>query len=250
MVVDVWSIAPVYLDIGFCCFQPCTFGRFDNVERQSGHSMKRIWIAGATSLVAVASIFIFWSEKNFENPTGRTQTPIGYWRVSDIKKLFDGQQKDTGSSNIKISLTASTVNLDYLDNGIFQMFMSGLSSFSTLTKVGASDLMYFSHQGDLFDRWDDIYVGGAKALLVATNLDTGKPEVYPVVVYTPDLDSETNDLVFFVRALRSDESAEDLISLYQPKFPLASLKLFESINLSMLELWVEPFSTDLDQLGS
>ena len=212
--------------------------------------MKRFWAASVISLVAVTSGGIFWAEKNFDNPTNQTQTPIGYWRVSDIKKLFDGQQKNSSSSEIKILLTAGVVGIDYTANGTFNMFMSGLSSFSTLTKVGSDEQMYFSHQGDLFDRWDDIYVGGSKALIVATNADSGKSEVYPVVVYTPDFDSGSGDLVFFVRRLRDDESAENLINLYQPKFPLAILKYEESFNLVNVELWVEPFSTDNDQLGS
>ena len=212
--------------------------------------MKRFWAASAISLLTITSAGIFWAEKNFDNPTNQTQTPIGYWRVSDIKKLFDGQQKNSSSSEIKISLTAGVVGIDYTANGTFNMFMSGLSSFSTLSKVGSDEQMYFSHQGDLFDRWDDIYVGGSKALIVATNADSGKSEVYPVVVYTPDFDSGSGDLVFFVRRLRDDESAENLINLYQPKFPLAILKYEESFNLVNVELWVEPFSTDNDQLGS
>ena len=212
--------------------------------------MKRFWAASAISLLTITSGGIFWAEKNFDNPTKQTQTPIGYWRVSDIKKLFDGQQKNSSSSEIKISLTAGVVGIDYTANGTFNMFMSGLSSFSKLTKVGSDEQMYFSHQGDLFDRWDDIYVGGSKALIVATNADSGKSEVYPVVVYTPDFDSGSGDLVFFVRRLRDDESAEKLINLYQPKFPLAILKYEESFNLVNVELWVEPFSTDNAQLGS
>ena len=212
--------------------------------------MKRFLVASVISLLTVTSGGIFWAEKNFDNPTNQTQTPIGYWRVSDIKKLFDGQQKNSSSSEIKILLTAGVVGIDYTANGTFNMFMSGLSSFSTLSKVGSDEQMYFSHQGDLFDRWDDIYVGGSKALIVATNADSGKSEVYPVVVYTPDFDSGSGDLVFFVRRLRDDESAEKLINLYQPKFPLAILKYEESFNLVNVELWVEPFSTDNDQLGS
>jgi len=212
--------------------------------------MKRFWAASAISLLTITSAGIFWAEKNFDNPTSQTQPPIGYWRVSDIKKLFDGQQKNSSSSEIKILLTAGVVGIDYTANGTFNMFMSGLSSFSTLSKVGSDEQMYFSHQGDLFDRWDDIYVGGSKALIVATNADSGKSEVYPVVVYTPDFDSGSGDLVFFVRRLRDDESAEKLINLYQPKFPLAILKYEESFNLVNVELWVEPFSTDNDQLGS
>ena len=212
--------------------------------------MKRILPAGVISLLLVTSGVIFWAENNFDNPTGQTQTPIGYWRVSDIKKLFDGQQEDLTASEIKISLTSGVVGIDYLHNGIFQMFMSSLSSFSTLTKVDSDEQMYFSHQGDLFDRWDDIYVGGSKALIVAVNAESGNSEVYPVVVYTPNFDSESSELVFFVRRLRDDESAEKLINLYQPKFPLAILKYEESFNLVNVELWVEPFSTDNDQLGS
>ncbi len=212
--------------------------------------MRKILSAAVISLLLITSGAIFWAEKNFDNPTGQTQTPIGYWRVSDIKKLFDGQQENLGSSEIEISLSAGVVEIDYTVNGTFNMFMSSLSSFSTLTKVGSDEQMYFSHQGDLFDRWDDIYVGGSKALIVATNADSGKSEVYPVVVYTPDFDSGSSELVFFVRRLRDDESAEKLINRYQPKFPLAILKYDESINLVNVELWVEPFSTDNDQLGS
>ena len=212
--------------------------------------MKRILSAGVVSLLLITSGVIVWAENNFDNPTGQTQTPIGYWRVSDIKKLFDGQQKGSGASEIKISLTAGMVGMDYTVNGVFNMFMTDLSSFSTLTKVGTDEQMFFSHQGDLFDRWDDIYVGGAKALIVATNAESGNSEAYPVVVYTPDFDSGSSELVFFVRLLRDDESAEKLINLYQPKFPVVNLKLFESINLVSVELWVEPFSTNNDQLGS
>ena len=212
--------------------------------------MKRVWVAGVISLVAITSSFIFWAEKNFDNPTSHTQTAVGYFRVSDIKKLFDGQQKDSGASEIKISLTAGMAGMDYTVNGVFNMFMSDLSSFSTLTKVGTDEQMYFSHQGDLFSRWDDIYVGGAKALIVATNAESGKSEVYPVALYHPDFDTGTSELAFFVRRLRDDESAEKLINLYQPKLPIGNLVYGESINLVNVELWVEPFSTDNDQLGS
>ena len=212
--------------------------------------MKRFLVASVISLVAITSGVIFWAEKNFDNPTSHTQTPVGYWRVSDIKKLFDGQQKDSVSSEIKISLTAGVAAVDYTVNGVFLMFMSDLSSFSTLTKVGTDEQMYFSHQGDLFEHWDDIYVGGAKALIVATNAESGKSAVYPVALSLPDFDTGTSELVFFVRRLHDDESAEKLINLYQPKLPIGILEYGESINLISIELWVEPFSTDNDQLGS
>ena len=97
--------------------------------------MKRFLVASVISLLVITSGGIFWAEKNFDNPTSQTQTPIGYWRVSDIKKLFDGQQKNSSSSEIKISLTAGVVGIDYTADGTFNMFMSGLSSFSTLSKV-------------------------------------------------------------------------------------------------------------------
>jgi len=209
--------------------------------------MKRFLIAAVISFGAITSSLVFWAESNFDNPTSNVQTPLGYWRVSDIKKLFDGQQKSATDSEIKVSLTAAIAGVDYLDNGAYQMFMSGLSSYSTLTKVGSNEGMFFSHQGDLFYKWDDIYVGGAKALLVAINADTLKPEVYPIVVYTPDHDSGTNELVFFVRALRPDESAEQLFELYPTKLPVKGLKLFESFNLSSVVLLVEPFSTNAVQ---
>jgi hypothetical protein len=175
------------------------------------------------------------------------QTPVGYWRVSDIKKLFDGQQKNSTGSEIKVSLTAQIAGVDYLDNGVYLMSMSGLSSFSTLTKVGSGEEMFFSHQGDLFNKWDDIYVGGAKALLVAINADTLKPEVYPIVIYTPDFDSGQSELAVYVRALGPDESAEQLFNLYPTKLPVTNLKLFESFNLSSAVLLVEPFSTNAVQ---
>ena len=211
--------------------------------------MKRVFIAAVISFVAVTSSLVYWVESNFDNPTSNVQTPVGYWRVSDIKKLFDGQQKSATDSEIKVSLTAAIAGVDYLDNGngVYLMFMSGLSSFSTLTKVGSNEEMFFSHQGDLFDKWDEIYIGGARALLVVINADTLKPEVYPIVVYTPDHESETNELVFYVRSLRLDESAEQLFDLYPTKLPVANLKLFESFNLSSVVLLVEPFSTNAVQ---
>ena len=209
--------------------------------------MKRVLIAAVISFGAITSSLVFWAESNFDNPTSNVQTPLGYWRVSDIKKLFDGQQKSATDSEIQVSLTAAIAGVDYLDNGVYQMFMTGLSSFSTLTKVGLNEEMFFSHQGDLFDKWDDIYIGGAKALLVAINADTLKPEVYPMVASMPDHDSGTNELVFYVRALRPDESAELLFELYPTKLPVTKLKLFESFNLSSVVLLVEPFSTNAVQ---
>ena len=209
--------------------------------------MKRVFIAAVTSFVAITSSLVFWAESNFDNPTSKVQTPVGYWRVSDIKKLFDGQQKSATGSEIQVSLTAAIAGVDYLDNGVYQIFMTGLSSFSTLTKVGSNEEMFFSHQGDLFNKWDEIYVGGAKALLVAINADTLKPEVYPIVASMPDHDSGTNELVFYVRALRPDESAEQLFDLYPTKLPVTKLKLFESFNLSSAVLLVEPFSTNVVQ---
>jgi len=209
--------------------------------------MKRVFISVVFSFAVITTSFIFWAESNFDNPTSHVQTPVGYWRVSDIKKLFDGQQKNSTGSEIKVSLTAQIAGVDYLNNGVYLMSMSGLSSFSTLTKVGSEEEMFFSHQGDLFDKWDDIYVGGAKALLVAINADTLKPEVYPIVIYTPDFDSRQSELAVYVRALGPDESAEQLFKLYPTKLPVTNLKLFESFNLTSAVLLVEPFSTNAVQ---
>lgn len=181
--------------------------------------MKRVLIAAVISFGAITSSLVFWAESNFDNPTSNVQTPLGYWRVSDIKKLFDGQQKSATDSEIKVSLTAAIAGVDYLDNGAYQMFMSGLSTYSTLTKVGSNEEMFFSHQGDLFYKWDDIYVGGAKALLVAINADTLKPEVYPIVVYTPDHDSGTNELVFLSERYDPMSQPNNSLSFIQPSCP-------------------------------
>lgn len=56
--------------------------------------MKRSFSAAVISLFLITGGVILWAENNFDNPTSHTQTPVGYWRVSDIKKLFDGQQKE------------------------------------------------------------------------------------------------------------------------------------------------------------
>lgn len=209
--------------------------------------MKRLVTIGSAFLIVILGLLLFLEEKNFDNPTDNSTTPVGYWKVSDIQTILDTDSDSGNISNVQIRISAENVSLDYVDNGAFQMIMVGLSSFSTLKEVGSERELFFSHQGDLFDHWDDIYVGGSKALLRATDRDTRAQRVFPLVIYSPDFDSGSGDLVFYARSLHNDESPEKLFDLYGRTVSPINLKLFEAVDLVTAELFVEPFATNFDK---
>ena len=245
MVVDLWAIAIVYLDIGYGFIRNRNLYGTD--YDKPAEFMRRIAIPGSLLVVIVLGSFVFFAERNFENPTDNSTIPVGYWKVSDIQTILNTGSESDNISKVQIRISAESVALDYVDNGVFQMFMVGLSSFSTLKEVGSGNELFFSHQGDLFERWDDIYVGGSKALLRATDRDTGVQHVFPLVIYSPDFDTGSGDLVFYARSLHSDESPEKLFDIFGRTVPPTNLKLFESEDLVTAELFVEPFATSFDK---
>ena len=245
MVVDLWAIAIVYLDTGYGCIR--NRNSYGSDYDQSVEIMRRIAILGSLCVVIVLGFFVSLAERNFDNPTDSSLIPVGYWKVSDIQTILNTDSENSDISSVQIRISAENVALDYVDNGAFQMFMVGLSSFSTLKEVGFGKELFFSHQGDLFERWDDIYVGGSKALLRATDRDTGVQQVIPLVIYSPDFDTGSGDLVFYARSLHNDESAEKLFDLYGRTVPPTNLKLFESVDLVTAELFVEPFATNFNK---
>jgi hypothetical protein len=203
--------------------------------------MKRV-----RTLVSVAASVIFVgilirTEFNFENPTKNSNIPVGYWKVTDLPKLFLDRERSIEEHAIQFRVEAPIIGIEYLSNGVYQIFLSEVSPFSTLRDLNSKREAYFANQGNLFSHWDDIFVGGAKAVIFGTNPETKEQLEYKVIIYSPDFDSIDRELMFYLRIPGQDESFDKLLLQAGLTIKVDELELFESYNLVAGGLIVESF---------
>jgi hypothetical protein len=204
--------------------------------------MKRV-----RTLVSVAASVIFVgilirTEFNFENPTKNSNIPVGYWKVTDLPKLFLDRERSIEEHAIQFRVEAPIIGIEYLSNGVYQIFLSEVSPFSTLRDLNSKREAYFANQGNLFSHWDDIFIGGSKAIVFGINPETKENLQYKSIIYSPDFDSTDRELMFYLRIPDQDESFDKLLLQAGLTTKVDELKLFESYNLATGGLIVESFS--------
>ena len=203
--------------------------------------MRGKFLVCIVSSVILASL-VFRFEDNFVNPTNGVKVPVGYWRLTDLPKLVSDEKKAFLEQGIQIRIEAQSIGIDYSSNGVYQVFLSGVSSFSTLRVLDSSEYIFFAHQGDLYSQWDELFVGGASALIFGMDPETQELLQYPCIIYSPDFSSDDRELMFYLRIPDQDESFVELFRHADLKMKVADLKLFESYNLASGGLIVEAFS--------
>ena len=203
--------------------------------------MRGKFLVCIVSSVILASL-VFRFEDNFVNPTNGVKVPVGYWRLTDLPKLVSDEKKVFLEQGIQIRIEAQSIGIDYSSNGVYQVFLSGVSSFSTLRVLDSSEDIFFAHQGDLYSQWDELFVGGASALIFGMDPETQELLQYPCIIYSPDFSSDDRELMFYLRIPDQDESFVELFRHADLKMKVADLKLFESYNLASGGLIVEAFS--------
>ena len=203
--------------------------------------MRGKFLVCIASSVILASI-LYRFEDNFGNPTNGVKVPVGYWRLTDVPKLVSDEKKVFLEQGIQIRIEAQSIGIDYSSNGVYQVFLTGVSSFSTLRVLDSNEDIFFAHQGDLYSQWDDLFVGGASALIFGMDPETQELLQYPCIIYSPDFSSDDRELMFYLRIPNQDESFVELFRQADLKIKVGDLKLFESYNLANGGLIVEAFS--------
>lgn len=196
----------------------------------------------------VVSIFLFGLvidfESNFINPNDALDLPFGYWEVNDLPRIFSDQDTKLSGVDIQISFEASIIGFEYISNGVYQVFFSEVSTFSSLKDIKSLEEIKFSHQGDLYDKWDDIFVGGARALIFGRDPDSNQFLQYKCIIFSPDFDAKDGELMFYMRIPSQEENFADLVKQADLRMNVVEPKLFESTNLVDGGLVVETFSPD------
>ena len=204
--------------------------------------MKRVktllWITAFAFTVAL----VIKIEYTFENPNKNSNIPVGYWKVTDLSRLFLDQENSIQEQAIQFRVEAPIIGIEYLSNGVYQIFLSEVSSYSTLRDLNSTREVYFANQGNLFSLWDDIFVGGSKAIILGINPETKKQLQYKCIIYSPDFDSTDRELMFYLRIPDQGESYDKLLLQAGLTMKLDELNLFESYNLVTGSLIVESFS--------
>ena len=197
-----------------------------------------IWITASAITVGL----LIKTEYTFENPNKNSNIPVGYWKVTDLSKLFLDRDKSIEEQAIQFQVEAPIIGIEYLSNGVYQIFLSRVSSYSTLRELNSTREVYFANQGNLFSHWDDIFIGGSKAIVFGINPETKENLQYKSIIYSPDFDSTDRELMFYLRIPDQDESFDKLLLQAGLTMKVDELKLFESYNLATGGLIVESFS--------
>ncbi|MFM8836402.1 MAG: hypothetical protein ACKOFM_06070, partial [Actinomycetota bacterium] len=97
-----------------------------------------------------------------------------------------------------------------------------------------------SHDADLLSRWDDIYQGGAAAALTGIDRDTSTKVFYPLIVFSPDFDTQSLEITFSIRNQSIDQRSSELLSLVPSGYKEKLLELFVAVDLVDATLIVAP----------
>lgn len=196
-----------------------------------------IWFA--IFLVGVGAL-VFNFESNFVDPNEGLQVPVALWKVDDLKAVADEASRGDSESRLSYSEFAKIAQIDLLQNDVFQLSFSETNPFSAFTDVVSGERFILSHDADLFSRWDDIYQGGAVAALTGIDRDTSTKVFYPLIVFSPDFDTQSLEITFSIRNQSIDKRSSELLSLVPAGYKEKLLELFVAVDLVDATLIVAP----------
>ena len=152
----------------------------------------KVWLSvGVVPALIVVIFMISRFESDFVNPNDGAKAPVGIWKVEDLKAIADEANPNSDSAQFVYSETAKLVQVDVLHDDVFQLAFVDIGSYSVFTDTSSDERYILAHDADLFARWDDIYPNGAVGALIGTDRDTQEKVYYPVIVFSPDFDTQS-----------------------------------------------------------
>ena len=179
-------------------------------------------------------------ESDFTNPNDGAKAPVGIWKVEDLKAIADEASPNSDSAQLVYSETAKIVQIDVLHDDIFAMTFEEVDSFSVFTDQSNDERYILAHDADLFARWDDIYTNGAFGALIGTDRDTQEKVYYPVIVFSPDFDTQSAQIVYSIRNQTDTKVSTELLKLIPKNYVAKQLQLFSSVDLVNATLIIDP----------
>ena len=201
----------------------------------------KVWLSvGVVPALIVVIFMIIRFESDFTNPNDGAKAPVGIWKVEDLKAIADEASPNSDSAQLVYSETAKIVQIDVLHDDIFAMTFEEIDSFSVFTDQSNDERYILAHDADLFARWDDIYTNGAFGALIGTDRDTQAKVYYPVIVFSPDFDTQSLQIVYSIRNQIDTEVSAELFKLIPKNFVAKQLQLFSSVDLVNATLIIDP----------
>ena len=201
----------------------------------------KVWLSvGVVPALIVVIFMISRFERDFTNPNDGAKAPVGIWKVEDLKAIADEASPNSDAAQLVYSETAKIVQIDVLHDDIFAMTFEEIDSFSVFTDQSNDERYILAHDADLFARWDDIYTNGAFGALIGTDRDTQAKVYYPVIVFSPDFDTQSLQIVYSIRNQIDTEVSAELLKLISKNFVAKQLQLFSSVDLVNATLIIDP----------
>lgn len=188
----------------------------------------------------VVILVISQFESNFANPNDGVKAPVGIWKVEDLKAVADEASRNSDAAQLVYSETAKTAQIDVLHDDIFALTFEEIGSYSVFTETTSDERYILAHDADLFALWDDIYTNGAAGVLIGTDRDTQEKVYYSVIVFSPDFDTQSLQLVYSIRNQSDTKVSADLLKLIPKNFVAKQLQLFMSVDLVNATLIIDP----------
>ena len=201
----------------------------------------KVWLSvGVVPALIVVIFMIIRFESDFTNPNDGAKAPVGIWKVEDLKAIADEASPNSDSAQLVYSETAKIVQIDVLHDDIFAMTFEEVDSFSVFTDQSNDERYILAHDADLFARWDDIYTNGAFGALIGTDRDTQEKAYYPVIVFSPDFDTQSAQIVYSIRNQTDTKVSTELLKLIPKNYVAKQLQLFSSVDLVNATLIIDP----------
>ena len=201
----------------------------------------KVWLSvGVVPALIVVIFMISRFESDFVNPNDGVKAPVGIWKVEDLKAIADEASPNSDAAQLVYSETAKLVQIDILHNDIFALTFEEIDSFSVFTDQSNDERYILAHDADLFARWDDIYTNGAAGALIGTDRDTQEKVYYPVIVFSPDFNTQSLQIVYSIRNQTDTKVSTELLKLIPKNYVAKQLQLFSSVDLVNATLIIDP----------
>ena len=201
----------------------------------------KVWLSvGVIPALIVVIFMISRFESDFTNPNDGAKAPVGIWKVEDLKAIADEASPSSDAAQLVYNENAKVAQVDVLHDDVFQLAFVDIDSFSVFTDTSSDERYILAHDADLFARWDDIYPNGAVGALIGTDRDTQEKAYYPVIVFSPDFDTQSAQIVYSVRNQTDTKVSAELIKLIPKDFVAKQLQLFSSVDLVNATLIIDP----------
>ena len=201
----------------------------------------KVWLSvGVVPALIVVIFMISRFESDFTNPNDGAKAPVGIWKVEDLKAIADEASPSSDAAQLVYSETAKIASVDVLHDAIFALIFEEIDSFSVFADASSNERFILAHDSDLFARWDDIYTNGALGVLIGTDRDTQEKVYYSVIVFSPDFDTQSLQIVYSIYNQIDTKVSAELLKLIPKDFVAKQLQLFSSVDLVNATLIIDP----------